>query len=71
MKAKYEILDAALYKFDETGFMTGIIFPGMGLLPQMVVRGLNQLSLAIGNGQLMQGVNAAGWPIPVTSGIQR
>jgi hypothetical protein len=29
LKAKYSILDEDLYNFDETGFMIGVIFPGM------------------------------------------
>ncbi|EDN99119.1 hypothetical protein SS1G_13979 [Sclerotinia sclerotiorum 1980 UF-70] len=29
MRAKYSILDCDFYNFDETGFMMGIIYPGM------------------------------------------
>jgi hypothetical protein len=29
MRAKYSVVDTDIYNFDETGFMTGVICPGI------------------------------------------
>ena len=60
-KAKYGILDDDTYNFDETGFMMGIIFPGMVVTTS---EGHGKAKLAQpGNREwatVMQGVNACG-----------
>ena len=65
IKAKYGILDDDIYNFDETGFMMGIIFPGM-VVTTSEGRGKAKLSQP-GNREwatVIQGVNALGWAIP-------
>ena len=60
-KAKYGILDDDTYNFDETGFMMGIIFPGM-VVTTSEGRGKAKLAQP-GNREwatVMQGVNACG-----------
>jgi hypothetical protein len=65
LKAKYGILDEDLYNFDETGFMMGVIFPGMVVTTS---EGRTKAKLVQpGNREwatVIQGVNAAGWAIP-------
>jgi DDE superfamily endonuclease len=64
-KAKYGVLDDDTYNFDETGFMMGIIFPGM-VVTTSDGRGKAKLAQP-GNREwatVIQGVNAYGWPIP-------
>ena len=64
-KAKYGILDDDSYNFDETGFMMGIIFPGM-VVTTSDGRGRAKLAQP-GNREwatVIQGVNALGWAIP-------
>jgi hypothetical protein len=65
MKAKYGIVDDDVYNFDETGFMMGIIFPGM-VVTTSDGRGKAKLAQP-GNREwatVIQGVNALGWSIP-------
>ena len=65
MKAKYGILDDDLYNFDETGFMMGIIFPGMVVTTS---EGRTKAKLTQpGNREwstVIQGISATGWAIP-------
>ena len=65
VKAKYGILDDDIYNFDKTGFMIGIIFPGMVV---MTSEGCGKAKLSQpGNRKwatVIQGVNALGWAIP-------
>jgi DDE superfamily endonuclease len=65
MVAKYGIVDEDVYNFDETGFMMGIIFPGM-VVTTSDGRGRAKLAQP-GNREwatVIQGVNALGWVIP-------
>ena len=65
VKAKYGILDDDIYNFDETGFMMGMIFPGM-VVTTSDGRGKAKLAQP-GNREwatVIQGVNALGWAIP-------
>ena len=65
MKAKYGILDVDTYNFDETGFLMGMIFPGM-VVTSSEGRGRAKLAQP-GNREwatVIQGVNASGWAIP-------
>ena len=64
MKAKYGILDVDIYNFDETGFLMGMIHPGM-VVTTSEGRGKAKLAQP-GNCEwatVIQGVNAAGWAI--------
>ncbi|KFY32099.1 hypothetical protein V493_00495 [Pseudogymnoascus sp. VKM F-4281 (FW-2241)] len=64
-KAKYSIVDEDIYNFDETGFMMGIIFPGMVVT---TADGCGKAKLAQPSNcewaTVIQGVNALGWAIP-------
>jgi hypothetical protein len=64
-KAKYGIVDDDIYNFDETGFMMGMICPGMVVTTS---DGFGRAKLAQpGNREwatVIQGVNALGWAIP-------
>jgi hypothetical protein len=64
-KAKYGVVDEDIYNFDETGFMMGIIFPGMVVTTS---DGRSKAKLAQpGNREwatVIQGVNGSGWAIP-------
>ncbi|KFZ23176.1 hypothetical protein V502_02347 [Pseudogymnoascus sp. VKM F-4520 (FW-2644)] len=64
-KAKYGIVDEDIYNFDETGFMMGIIFPGMVVTTS---DGCGKAKLAQPSNRewatVIQGVNALGWAIP-------
>jgi hypothetical protein len=65
MKTKYGILDDDVFNFDETGFMMGVIFPGM-VVTTSDGRGKAKLAQP-GNREwatVIQGVNALGWAIP-------
>lgn len=65
MKTKYGILDDDVFNFDETGFMMGVIFPGM-VVTTSNGRGKAKLAQP-GNREwatVIQGVNALGWAIP-------
>jgi hypothetical protein len=65
VKAKYGILDDDVYNFDETGFIMGMIFPGM-VVTTSDGRGKAKLAQP-GNREwatVIQGVNALGWAIP-------
>ena len=65
IKAKYGVLDDDTYNFDETGFMMGIIFPGM-VVTTSDGRGKAKLAQP-GNREwatVIQGINAHGWAIP-------
>ena len=65
MRAKYGIVEEDIYNFDETGFMMGIIFPGM-VVTTSDGRGKAKLAQP-GNREwatVIQGVNAQGWAIP-------
>jgi hypothetical protein len=63
--AKYGVLDDDTYNFDETGFLMGLIFPGMVVTSS---DGFGKAKLAQpGNREwatVIQGVNARGWAIP-------
>jgi hypothetical protein len=64
-KTKYGILDDDTYNFDETGFMMGIIFPGM-VVTTSDSCGKAKLAQP-GNREwatVIQGVNSTGWAIP-------
>lgn len=64
-KAKYGVLDDDIYNFDETGFVMGMIFPGM-VVTTSDGRGKAKL-LQPGNREwatVIQGVCAQGWAIP-------
>jgi hypothetical protein len=65
VKAKYGIVDDDICNFDETGFMMGIICPGMVVTTS---DGFSKAKLAQpGNREwatVIQGVNALGWAIP-------
>ncbi len=61
MKAKYGILDVDIYNFDETGFLMGMIFPGI-VVTSSEGRGKAKLAQP-GNREwatVIQGVNACG-----------
>lgn len=65
MKAKYGIIDADFYNFDETGFMMGVISSSM------VVTGAERRgkvkTVQPGNREwvtVIQGINAEGWVLP-------
>ena len=65
MKSKYGILDDDIYNFDETGFMMGVIFPGM-VVTTLEGRGKAKLAQP-GNREwatVIQGVNALSWAVP-------
>ena len=65
IKSKYRILDDNIYNFDKTGFMMGIIFPGM-VVTTSEGRGKAKLAQP-GNREwatVIQGMNALGWAIP-------
>jgi hypothetical protein len=65
VKAKYGILDDDVYNFDETGFIMGMIFPGI-VVTTSDGRGKAKLAQP-GNREwatVIQGVNALGWAIP-------
>jgi hypothetical protein len=59
------VLDDDTYNFDETGFIMGLIFPGMVVTG---AEGYGKAKLAqLGNREwatLVQGVNARDWAIP-------
>jgi len=64
-KAKYGILDEDIHNFDETGFVMGMIFPGM-VVTTSDGRGKAKLAQP-GNREwatVIQGVCAQGWAIP-------
>jgi hypothetical protein len=64
IKTKYGILDDDIFNFDETGFMMGVIFPGM-VVTTSDGRGKAKLAQP-GNREwatVIQGVNALGWAI--------
>ncbi len=64
-KAKYGILDEDTYNFDETGFMMGVIFPGM-VVTTSEGRGKAKLAQP-GNREwatVIQAVCAGGWAVP-------
>ena len=66
IKAKYGILDEDIYNFDETGFMMGMIFPGMVVTTSEGRTGKAKLAQP-GNREwatVIQGINASGWAIP-------
>ncbi|KAL2018163.1 hypothetical protein VTK56DRAFT_1188 [Thermocarpiscus australiensis] len=64
-KAKYSIVDDDIYNFDKTGFMMGMICPGIVVTTS---DGRSRAKLAQpGNREwatVIQGVNALGWAIP-------
>jgi hypothetical protein len=63
--AKYGVVDADIYNFDETGFMMGIITTGM--VVTSAERRSNTKLVQPGNREwvtVIQGVNAQGWTVP-------
>jgi hypothetical protein len=63
--AKYGVVDADIYNFDETGFMMGIISTGMVVTSTERRSGIKMVQP--GNREwitVIQGVNALGWTIP-------
>ena len=65
MIAKYGVVDADIYNFDETGFMMGIIATGMVVTSSERRSGVKMVQP--GNREwvtVIQGVNALGWTVP-------
>ena len=65
MIAKYGVVDADIYNFDETGFMMGVI--STGIVVTNAERRAQAKLVQLGNREwiiVIQGVNATGWTVP-------